>query len=121
MRYLVKARIKIGKQEALMEAINNENLGRGSVAEGEYIRNMHNARQLKDGSLCWVEICYCPEPLQEERSYWEGYFELLNIKSAHSRDKCNDLIGTEPYGCDHCDCTEQLEARMNKWGRKFLE
>ena len=120
MRYLVKARIINDKEGALMEAINDETLGRGSVAEGEYLRNMQNARQLEDGSLCWVEVCYCPEPLQEERSYWEAYFELLKIKNARPRTQCKDLNGTEHYACDHCDCTERLEARMNNWGKKFL-
>jgi len=120
MRYLVKAKIKSGREGPLLEAISNETLGRGSVAEGEYMRNMHNARQLEDGSLCWVEVCYCPQPLQEERPYWENYFELVRVKNAHSRDKCDDLNGIKHYACDRCDCTDRLEARMDRWGKKFL-
>lgn len=120
MRYLVKARIKSGREGALLAAIHNESLGRGSVAEGEYIRNMQNARQLEDGSLCWVEVCYCSQPLQEERPYWENYVELVKIKNAHSMDKCDDLNGIKHYACDHCDCTVRLEARMDRWGKKFL-
>jgi hypothetical protein len=58
-------------------------LGAGSVAEGEYMRNMSDAR-IVDGLVRWVEICYCPVPLQEERPDWEQYFELMRIQDAHN-------------------------------------
>jgi len=41
MRYLVRARVKPGREAELLRAIEDETLGRGSVAEGEYLRNMH--------------------------------------------------------------------------------
>ena len=103
-----------------MAAIGNGTLGKGSVAEDGYLGNMQQARQLDDGSVCWVEVCYCPVPLQEERPYWEVYFDLLKIKNAHGKDQCKDLNGNEHYACDQCDCTERLEAKMENWGRKFL-
>ena len=40
MRYLVRARLKPGQGRALLNAIEDETLGSGSVAEGEYLRNM---------------------------------------------------------------------------------
>ncbi len=40
MRYLVTARVKAGQREALDRAIEDESLGRGSVAGDEYLRNM---------------------------------------------------------------------------------
>ena len=67
MRYLVTARVKDGKQRALKSAIDRGTLGRGSVAEGEYLRNMHDARVDAAGRVKWVEVCYCPTPLAEER------------------------------------------------------
>jgi hypothetical protein len=120
MRYLVKARLKNGKRAALMNAINNRTLGLGSVAGGEYLRDMNHARQLEDGMVCWVEVCYCATPLEEEIPYWEEYFELVQIKNAHARDKCKDLNGTEYWACSTCDCTQRLEATMESWGDLFI-
>jgi len=39
-RYLVRARVKPGREADLLQAIEEETLGQGSVAEGEYLRNM---------------------------------------------------------------------------------
>jgi len=70
MRYLVRARVKDGCRGALVQAIERGTLGEGSVAEGEYLRNMNEARVCADQTVRWVEVCYCPTPLQEERPYW---------------------------------------------------
>jgi hypothetical protein len=120
MRYLVKARLKPGCEEALQEAIDNKTLGQGSIAGDEYLRDMNQARQLDDGTVRWVEVCYCPTPLQEEIPYWEEYFELLKVKDAHNRRRCRDETGEEPWACSTCDCTERLEAAMSNWGESFL-
>lgn len=121
MRYLVKASLKKGKSKLLKKAIEDRTLGKGSVAGGEYLKDMKQARLLDDGTISWVEVCYCPTPLQEEIPYWEEFFELLKIKNAHSRDRCKDLNGTEPWSCSSCNCTELLEERMRKWGTSFIE
>ncbi|MES1211002.1 MAG: hypothetical protein ABUL63_01580 [Acidobacteriota bacterium] len=121
MRYLVTARVRPGKEEALLRAIDEGTLGLGSVAGDEYLRNMAEARQLADGTVRWVEICFCWEPLDEERPYWEEYFELVKIQDAHSRRLCRDLNGSEPWACSDCDCTAKLERRMEAWGRPFLD
>ena len=63
-------------------AIADGSLGHGSVAGGEYLRNMMAARLAEDDTVSWVEICFCNEPLAEERPYWAEYFELLEIKDA---------------------------------------
>jgi hypothetical protein len=57
MRYLVRARVKPGCEGDLREAIEGETLGQGSVAEGEYLRNMKEARLCADQTVRWVEIC----------------------------------------------------------------
>ena len=119
MRYLVTARVKPDCAERLDRAIDNGTLGQGSIAGDEYIRNMDAARQLEDGRVQWVEVCYCPTPLQEERSYWEEYFALERIQNAHARSRCRDLNGTEPWACSDCDCTARLEARLATRGRPF--
>lgn len=120
MRYLVRARIKPGKEEALLRAIEDGTLGAGSVAGGEYIRNMNNARFCDDGTARWVEICFCPTPLQEERAYWEEFFDLVKIQDAHAQKNCRDKNGTEPWACSNCDCTDKLERTMKSWGVPFL-
>ena len=121
MRYLVKARVKPGKEAGLLEAIHNGTLGRGSVAGDEYLHNMQCARFEKDGCAKWVEVCFCATALAEERPYWEKYFELVSVKDAHSRRNCRDLNGTEPWACCDCDCTRALEAKLEKTGIPFLE
>ena len=51
MRYLVRANLKPEQDAALLQAIEDRTLGMGSVAGGEYLRNMAQARQLHDGSV----------------------------------------------------------------------
>ena len=121
MRYLVTARVKPGMEEPLADAIERGTLGAGSVAEGEYLRNMNEARLVRDGSVRWVEVCYCATPLQEERAYWEEYFDLVKVQDAHARNRCRDLSGEEPWACGDCDCTDRLEARLATWGTGFLD
>jgi hypothetical protein len=121
MRYLVRARVKPGRERALLDAIERETLGQGSVAEGEYLRNMGEARLCADETARWVEICYCRTPLQEERPYWERYFELTKVQDAHDRRNCRDRNGTEAWACDNCDCTERLEQKLKAVGSPFLE
>ena len=119
MRYLVTARVKPGREDALEGAIADRSLGRGSVAGDEYLRNMDAARQLDDGRVQWVEVCYCATPLAEEREYWETYFTLDKVQDAHARSRCRDLNGTERWACGDCDCTTRLDARLASKGRPF--
>ena len=121
MRYLVRARVKPGREAELLQAIENGALGCGSVAEGEYLRNMKDARVCEDQTTRWVEVCYCPSPLLEERPYWEEYFDLTRVQDAHDRRRCRDENGTEPWACSSCDCTEKLERRLAESGQAFLE
>jgi len=120
MRYLVKARVKPGQEGPLLAAIETGALGRGSVAGDEYLDDMAKARIGEDGVCTWVEVCFCPTPLQEERPYWEQYFDLLRIKDAHARKNCRDANGTEPWACCNCDCTQKLEPRLKVLGQPFL-
>ena len=67
MRYLVTARVKPGRRPGLDRAIQDGTLGAGSIAGDEYQYDMEQARQLPDGSVKWVETCFCATPLAEER------------------------------------------------------
>ena len=121
MRYLVQARLKPGKGKSLLAAVENGILGRGSIAGDEYVYDMQQARVTKDGKAHWVETCFCATPLEEERPYWEEYFELLRVKDAHNRKNCRHENGTEPWACSNCDCTKKLEERLEQTGEPFLE
>jgi hypothetical protein len=120
MRYLVKARVKPGKEAALLAAIRDGSLGRGSIAGDEYLHVMQQARLAADGAVRWVEVCFCREPLEEERPYWEEFFDVMSIKDAHARTNCRHENGTEPWACCDCDCTQKLEAKLSTEGTGFL-
>ena len=51
MRYLVKARVKPGREQALLRAIRDGSLGRGSIAGDEYLHDMQQARTATDGTV----------------------------------------------------------------------
>jgi hypothetical protein len=121
MRYLVTARVRPGKEAALLRAIEAGTLGSGSVAGDEYLRNMTDARLLSDGRVQWVEVCFCTEPLAEERPFWEEFFELVRVQDAHARSRCRDESGAEPWACCGCDCSAKLEAKLVERGTAFLE
>jgi len=121
MRYLVRARVKPGREVPLLKAVERGTLGQGSVAEGEYLRNMSDARVDADKLARWVEVCYCPTPLQEERPYWEEYFDLTRVQDAHDRRRCRDENGTEPWACNGCDCTARLEEKLKQSGTSLLD
>jgi hypothetical protein len=121
MRYLVKARLKEGKEEPLKKAIEEGTLGKGSIAGDEYQWNMSQARVDDAGVAAWIETCFCRTPLEEERPYWEEYFELLSVKDAHARKNCKHENGIEPWACGDCDCTKKLEERLSQSGKCFLD
>ena len=121
MRYLVTARVRLGREAALLKAIEDGTLGAGSVAGDEYLRNMTAARLRQDGAVRWVEVCFCATPLEEERPYWEEFFELVRVQDAHARSRCRDENGTEPWACGSCDCSARLEAKLAGQGQSFLD
>ena len=121
MRYLVRARVRPGGERVLLQAIAHRTLGQGSVAGGEYLRNMQEARLCSDGTARWVEVCFCPTPLEEERPYWEQYFELVKVQDAHDRARCRDKNGSEPWACENCDCTTRLESKLATLGDPLVK
>src|SRR5262249_17047950 len=120
MRYLVNAKVKPGQEKPLLAAIEAGTLGRGSVAGDEYLEDIDKARNGTDGVCDWVEVWFGATPLQEERPYWEQYFNLLHVKDAHAGRNCRDANGTEPWACCDCDCTQKLEQRLKVFGEPFL-
>ncbi|HEX4639341.1 MAG TPA: hypothetical protein VH170_07635 [Chthoniobacterales bacterium] len=98
VRYLVKAKLKPGREASLLRSIDDGTLGKGSIAGDEYIYNMSDARTNEGGIAMWVETCFCDSALAEERPYWEKYFELLSVKDAHSRRNCRHENGHRAVG-----------------------
>jgi hypothetical protein len=84
MRYLVKARVKPGREGALLRAIESGELGRGSVAGGEYLDNMEHARLGQDGTAHWVEVCFCATPLAE------------SVRTGRSTSSCSVCVTRMP-------------------------
>src|SRR5206468_1864422 len=95
-------------------------LGAGSVAGEEYLRNMEEARLCEADRVKWIEVCFCDTPLDEERPYWEDFFEVVRVQDAHSRKRCRDLNEEEPWACCECDCTGRLEKYLARKGQSFL-
>jgi len=120
MKYLVEARVKPDCVRELLAAIDLETLGQGSVAGGEYLRVMNQARLREDGTVCWIEVCFCANPLAEERPYWEEFFELERITDAHPRENCLDENGKDPHACMACDCTDSLQEEISGRGEPFV-
>ena len=110
-----------GTRGRARRAIADRTLGRGSIAGDEYLCDMQMARVNAKGEAHWVETCFCDPPLEEERPYWEKYFDLLSVKDAHSRRNCRHENGSERWACCDCDCTKRLEERLAQTGKSFLQ
>lgn len=82
---------------------------------------MSIARLCDDGSVRWLEVCYCAEPLAEERSYWSQYFVIERIVAAYARHRCRHESCAEPFACRTCDCTGRLGAWLTTKGLPFLD
>src|SRR6476620_7389838 len=120
MRYLVKARVKSDCAGALAKAIADRSLGRGSIAGDEYLYDMQMARVNAKGEAHWVATCFCDQPLEEERPYWEKYFDLLSVKDTQPCRDCQHENGTERWACCDCDCCKRLEERLAQTCKSFL-
>ena len=97
MRYLVRARVKSGCEERLLKAIDDGSLGRGSVAEGEYLRNMKDAR-LSDklGSV---------EP---EENLWRVRLRLTPCISTWRFERMKRATPISSSSCLICTLSERL-------------
>ena len=56
MRYLVKAKIRHGRDNALLHAIDQKTLGKGSIAGDEYLHDMQQARLDQNGIATWAQL-----------------------------------------------------------------
>ncbi len=79
MRYRVTARLRSGRTGALLEALETGRLARGEVYEEEMQRALREARVV-EGLVTWTETCYCPTPLEAERSVLDVFFEDIRAE-----------------------------------------
>lgn len=117
MKYLVRARLRAGAARRVREVI-----GRGTVpgAPAYFARHLAEcfaeAQRQEDGSLLWIETCYCEryfgEALAEEKEYIGRYFDLGRAKKVIAAKKCGDMNGREPFQCDACDCDLPVRRRL---------
>ncbi len=118
VKYLVRARLK---EEA--EGEIRRILAQGAVpdAPGYFAEHLADcfaqAQRQKDGSVLWIETCYCEryfgEPLAEEKATITRYFDLGRVKKVVAAGKCGDMSGDEPFKCDTCDCDLPLRRRLS--------
>jgi hypothetical protein len=120
MKYLLKAKLKDSRKLELLEAVEKGTLGEGSVAFGEYVKNMNQARVLEDGTVCWIEICFCATPLNEEMPYWKEYFDHITVENAQDPLYCQDANGELKRACFDCSCTQDLEEKMLRISKPFI-
>ena len=118
MKYLVRARMKKGAGGQLRRVILS---GAVPGAPGYFADHLAEcftqAQRQDDGSVLWIETCYCEryfgEPLAEEKEYITRYFELGRVKKVVAARKCGDMNGKEPFKCESCDCDLPLRRRLS--------
>jgi hypothetical protein len=118
MKYLVRARIKEGAEDCVRDVIATGAVpGAPSYFADHLADCFAEAQRQEDGSVLWIETCYCEryvgEPLAEEKEYIARYFELGRVKKVIAAKKCGDMTGEEPFKCDSCDCDLPLRRRVS--------
>ena len=58
---------------------------------------------------------FSPTPLEEERPYWERYFELLKVQDAHARSRCRDSgsLGFDKLSPSHRHVLSPVTSRIS--------
>jgi hypothetical protein len=118
VKYLVRARIKKAAENQIRDVITTGSVpGAPSYFADHLADCFAEAQRQEDGSVLWIETCYCErylgKPLAEEMDYITRYFELGRVKKVVAAKKCGDLTGNEPFKCDTCDCDLRLRRRLS--------
>lgn len=117
MKYLVRARIKEGAENLVRNVITTGSVPGAPSYFAEHLADCFaEAQRQNDGSVLWIETCYCEryfgEPLAEEKVYITRFFDLDRVKKVVAAKKCGDMTGEEPFKCDSCDCDAPLRRRL---------
>ena len=68
MIYHVRAKFKQRTARELLEKLDNGSIGQQQPDGPEMVASMERAVVNANGEIEWSETCYCPTPLQHERS-----------------------------------------------------
>jgi len=117
VKYLVRARLKDRAKEEVREVIRRGTVpGAPSYFADHLADCFAEAQRQADGSVLWIETCYCEryfgEALAEEKDYIERYFDIGKVKKVVAAKKCGDMTGDDPYKCDGCDCDLPVRRRL---------
>ncbi len=117
MKYLVRARLKAGAEGRLRDPIARGAVpGAPSYFADHLAECFAEAQRQDDGSVLWIETCYCErylgEALAEEKRYIQRYFELGKVKKVVAAKKCGDMSGERPFECEGCDCDLPVRRRL---------
>lgn len=115
MRYLISAKVRPERRAELLDAIESGTFGRG-FPYGDLGETLCEGKVGPDGTIRWVEVCYCREyygvAMEEELPYFEEFLTDLTVADARSPARC------EGYpACNDCDCTKKVRPK----GEPFLE
>jgi len=123
MRYLVSARVRPGRGLELLDALEHGRLSEG-FPYGDLGEVLAAGRVDDQGTIRWVEVCYCREylgvALSMELPYLEEFLTEIEIADARSPRHCKGYPE-----CDDCDCTRKVafegEPVLDHLGRTAVE
>ena len=96
MHYRVRAKLRKETAGDLRRLLQDGTIARQRPDGQEIVESMQRAVVTADGVVEWSEVCYCPTPLQHERStVYDRFFDNL--------------------------MTEPVEGCQRHVGRRFLE
>jgi hypothetical protein len=115
MRYLVSAKVRPGKTEELLAAIEKKSFGK-EFPYGDLGEVLCEGRVDDSGMVRWIEVCYCREysgvAMDAEIDYFEEFLTDISIADARSPLHCDGYPA-----CNDCDCTKKVRFR----GEQFLD
>jgi hypothetical protein len=109
LRYLLSARVRPEKRAELLRALEEGRFGEG-FPYGDLGETLCTGRVDGNGTIRWVEVCYCREyygvAMAEELPYFEAVLTDMTVTDARSPDHC------EGYpACGDCDCTRKVRPK----------
>jgi hypothetical protein len=106
MRYLVSARVRPGRRAELLAALEEGRFSEG-FPYGDLGEVLAEGRVDDEGTIRWVEVCYCREylgaALAMELPYLEKFLTDIEIADARSPRHCKGYPE-----CGDCDCTRKV-------------
>ena len=88
MLYKVKAVAKRDRMSGFYTALTDGSVLNQEPDGAEIVASMQRAKITRLGVIEWFETCYCPTPLEHERStIYDLYFEKLEARQVDGMDE----------------------------------